>query len=807
MNPPRNWRDSLRPRSAATLLEGERISAPGFTIYDPEPWLPEIYRPVWLRQAILREHIKRARRRLKRLGCEKIILSMWRPRLGPEFDSKLFDLSCYHVDDEYSFSPIETPIESCEMRVLREAGHVFITSRSLMEKKGWVNPHTSLAPNGVDYEAFATAKAEPHDLASVPHPRIGYAGFLKEQLDWALLFHLSARHPQWNFVFLGPVNSSQETRSKIAELRTRDNVYFLDARPTRLVPNYIQHFDVCIMPYLQNDYTKYIYPLKLHEYLASGRPTVGTKIHSLEEFNGVVAVANTPDEWSAALVNALGPEANTPERRTMRRTVAKQHDWDSRVREMAMILAKRVVPELVETSPTLPTSSKGAEPRLEGLGQDSGAPLLKDSSILVNLPGSNKTSESTVAVPTLAEGHADSVIGPVLFVSPWYRPVVGGVVEVADRLHKAFSQAGIETHLLIPNEGFGAITADPREPNLWGWACASSAFYHLSFKSLVGTLSKGLFSYWQLHRFVRNRKIQSVVLLYPISYSWPFILLRKMTGICLIASLHGNDVTKFDDYQAPLQWLIRKVLQSSDAIIVCATHLMKKAQEICAGQVLKVNLIPNCVDSTFFVPPPQNYVRSDSRPTFIHVSNHAPKKRTVDIIEAFSDPRIPSNAQLIMVGDGPDRAAAIERAHALGVSHRIQFVGMQKDVRPYLWEADAFVLASDDEGAPLALLEAMACGLPWVSTAWGAAAILPPGECGFVVQPKCPDELAAAMAELIRDPDRRRAMGRRSRYRAETDFREGKYVESHLELIRSLQPRLTENGETQGSRREKITFS
>jgi glycosyltransferase involved in cell wall biosynthesis len=143
---------------------------------------------------------------------------------------------------------------------------------------------------------------------------------------------------------------------------------------------------------------------------------------------------------------------------------------------------------------------------------------------------------------------------------------------------------------------------------------------------------------------------------------------------------------------------------------------------------------------------------------------------------------------LIMVGDGVDHVAAMERSRSLGISDRIQFVGMQKDIRPFLWEADAFVLASDDEGAPLVLLEAMACGLPWVSTAWGPAAMLPPGECGLVVPPRSPNLLADAIVELIKDTERRQAMGRRARYRAETDFREETYVERHLNLIRSIGP-------------------
>jgi len=361
MNPPRTWRESLTLRHSAEPLENNAMGNPGFGIYNPEPWLPEVYRPVWLKKFILREHVLRARQRLRRRGCQKIILSLWRPRLDPELNSVPFDLRCYHVDDEYSFSPVETPIGPEEMQILRGADQVFVTSRALLDKKGWVNANTCFVSNGVDYEAFAAPAAEPQDLALLQHPRIGYAGFLKDQLDWTLLAQLSSRHPDWHFVFLGPVSPRLGTVGTVDELRKRSNVHFLEAKPTRLVPCYVQHFDVCIMPYVQNDYTKYIYPLKLHEYLATGRPTVGTPIRSLEEFSDVVALPHSADEWSAALADALSPAANTPELRAARQAVAKRHDWDLQVRRIAMTLVHRVAPELLAGLPTFSASSENED--------------------------------------------------------------------------------------------------------------------------------------------------------------------------------------------------------------------------------------------------------------------------------------------------------------------------------------------------------------------------------------------------------------------------------------------------------------
>jgi glycosyltransferase involved in cell wall biosynthesis len=790
MNPPRDWRQSLATRRPAETLDNDRMSTPGFTVYNPELWLPEVYRPAWLKEFILREHVLRARESLKRCGCQKIILSMWRPRLDPELDSVPFDLRCYHVDDEYSFSTIEMPISPEEMQVLRRADQVFVTSRALLDKKGWVNSNTSFISNGVDYQAFASPAAEPEDLALVPYPRIGYAGFLKDQLDWTLLGQLSVRHPDWQFVFLGPLSPRLATLGTVEELRKRSNVHFLEAKPTRLVPGYVQHFDVCIMPYRQNDYTKYIYPLKLHEYLATGRPTIGTPIRSLEEFSDVVMLPRSADEWSRALADALSPIANTSEARAARQAVAKRHDWDLQVRRMALTLTYRVAPDLLAASPEFSLSSKE-----EVIALLSNEAHLDERSVLPRAPSTPLRSRKSTDIDQQANTASELVppISPVLLVSPWYRPAVGGVAEVAERLHRTFAQAGVETHLLIAHEGLGGLQADPAAPNLWRWAAASSAFDRLGFKSVLGTLVKGALAYWRLRRFVRSRKIRTIVLIYPIAYAWQFLLLRRTTDVRLITSLHGNDVTKFDTYQAPLRWLIRQVLQSSDAIIACAKHLEMKAQEICPDHTLNINLIPNCVDSAHFAPPPPNYIRPDSRPTFVHVSNFASKKRTVDIVEAFGEQNIPANARLIMVGDGRDREAATDCAKRLGILDRIEFVGMQKDIRPFLWEADAFVLASDDEGAPLVLLEAMACGLPWVSTAWGPAALLPPGECGFVVPPRSPRLLADAMAELIKNPERRVAMGRRARERAETDFREETYVENHLQLIRSIHVQAAES--------------
>ena len=137
---------------------------------------------------------------------------------------------------------------------------------------------------------------------------------VKPQLDWPLLDRLTAARPDWSFVFVGPVQREATTLAAVAELGRRANVHFLGFKPPEALAAYPQHFDVCVMPYRFNHYTNQIYPLKLHEYLASGQPTVGTPIATLTAFAEVVTLARGPRAWLEGIERALAPAATAGEK-------------------------------------------------------------------------------------------------------------------------------------------------------------------------------------------------------------------------------------------------------------------------------------------------------------------------------------------------------------------------------------------------------------------------------------------------------------------------------------------------------------
>jgi hypothetical protein len=242
---------------------------------------------------------------------------------------------CYHIDDEYSFADDEAPLSVEECALIRRSDHVFIHSPALLEKKGRINPNTTMIPNGVEFEVFSRLAPEPADLASIPRPRIGYTGHVKKHLDLSLLHALAEAHAEWSFVFVGGFESHPEIAEPARKLFELPNVHRLGSKPSTEIAAYPQHFDVCIMPYRLMGYNDYIHPLKLHEYLATGRPTVGTPIRTLRDFADVVALPLDVDDWSQDVARALSPEENTPERCEYRRSIARRYDWNELVQRIA----------------------------------------------------------------------------------------------------------------------------------------------------------------------------------------------------------------------------------------------------------------------------------------------------------------------------------------------------------------------------------------------------------------------------------------------------------------------------------------
>jgi glycosyltransferase involved in cell wall biosynthesis len=128
-------------------------------------------------------------------------------------------------------------------------------------------------------------------------------------------------------------------------------------------------------------------------------------------------------------------------------------------------------------------------------------------------------------------------------------------------------------------------------------------------------------------------------------------------------------------------------------------------------------------------------------------------------------------ARLVVVGDGPERTGAEQKAHELGLSEHVRFLGNQVKFIELLKQADAFMLTSEIESFGLAALEAMSCGVPVLGYRVGGLPEVVGDQAGVLVPPFELDALAHATASLLADGARRDRLGREARARALAQFK------------------------------------
>jgi glycosyltransferase involved in cell wall biosynthesis len=253
----------------------------------------------------------------------------------------------------------------------------------------------------------------------------------------------------------------------------------------------------------------------------------------------------------------------------------------------------------------------------------------------------------------------------------------------------------------------------------------------------------------------------------------------------LVVSTWGSDIYDFPRrgrlQRRLLEWNLRR------ADLLCATsEALAQETALYARPGTPIRLTPFGVDTDLFRPRP-----GGPRASGLVLGTARTLRRTYGLdllLEAFallekaggSDESretgagflgspLPSPLSLWIAGDGPERAALERQAERLGIAERVQFLGAlsHEQMPAFMWGLDLFVNPSRAESFGVAALEAAASGLPVVATrVGGLPEVVVHEETGLLVPPEDPAALATALAELIRDPERRRAMGAAARARA-----------------------------------------
>jgi glycosyltransferase involved in cell wall biosynthesis len=291
---------------------------------------------------------------------------IFHPMLFPYARHLKSDFLAFHAYDLFEGTPgWTTEDDTLERALLEQADLVTAVSEGIAERlREKVARAVEVLPNGVDLQGFETAcaaAAVPAELARIPRPRLGYIGSLHPQIDYALVTMLARSRPDWHFVFVGDIVEIEDARARrdLGTCRKCANVHFLGGKNRHIVPAFAVNMDVNLMLYRLDDQTwiKGIYPLKLHEYLASGKPVVSADVPAVREFRDVVRIASGVDDWLAAIQDGI--ESGGQSTPAQRRAVAAANTWDARASRLDSLIgaltrvpAGRMGPTTTTRAPT-----------------------------------------------------------------------------------------------------------------------------------------------------------------------------------------------------------------------------------------------------------------------------------------------------------------------------------------------------------------------------------------------------------------------------------------------------------------------
>ncbi len=248
-------------------------------------------------------------------------------------------LVVYHCADKLTayVSPEErAPLEMMHQEMLDKADVTITPSQSFQQEMAPLTKACYYLPHGVDHDHFGTTQ-DPDlpiasDIQAIPGPIIGFYGTIDTRwVDFKMLFQIATTRPEWSFVLIGPTEHSRESH----QLERLSNIHFLGPRPYSDLPTYTKAFDVCMLPKTQTSLTASSSPLKLREYLATGKPIV-TTLEPDGPLASLVYVAKTAQDFEVGIEACL--QSDTAEARQARMDSMQIHSWKQRTEQLSQIL-------------------------------------------------------------------------------------------------------------------------------------------------------------------------------------------------------------------------------------------------------------------------------------------------------------------------------------------------------------------------------------------------------------------------------------------------------------------------------------
>jgi|SRR6218665_150060 len=310
-------------------------------------------------------------------------------------------------------------------------------------------------------------------------------------------------------------------------------------------------------------------------------------------------------------------------------------------------------------------------------------------------------------------------------------PTFGGSGVLATELGKALAQKGHLVHFITYQQ---PVRLNGFIPNIFYHEVQVPTYPLFDYPPYETALASAMVD------VIKNNNLELLHVHYAIPHASAAFMAKQILAkegkhIPVITTLHGTDITLVgkDKTYAPV---VAFSINQSDGITAVSKNLRDETFRTFVIEK-DIEVIYNFVDVQRFSRKPIDAFRKVIAPNgeriLLHASNFRKIKRVQDVVKVFNEVQKQIPAKLLFVGDGPERATAEDLARELSISDEIRFVGKQEQMEDILAIADLFLLTSDYESFGLAALEAMAAGVPVVSTnAGGLREININGETGYM---------------------------------------------------------------------------
>ena len=220
-----------------------------------------------------------------------------------------------------------------EREIVASFDYTLCTSKELQRILSVFSPNVYFHPNAADTEIFNKALANdlprPEELKNINRKIIGYTGSLEYRTDFELLKKVATFHHDKILFFVGPVNTTEHREVGLDKM---PNVIFAGPRKITELPNYLRYFDCTLIPFKKTTLTRSIYPLKINEYLAAGKPVIATNFsEDINTFKDVARIADNHEEFIEAIQHAI--DQDNPSEVQSRVARAAQNTWTARVEQ------------------------------------------------------------------------------------------------------------------------------------------------------------------------------------------------------------------------------------------------------------------------------------------------------------------------------------------------------------------------------------------------------------------------------------------------------------------------------------------